>query len=80
MQYTTPETLEWHTVLLGIHGGNSNSKILQFWCQSEDSVENSKRKNEYNGDYECIASQKLHSDREKTLEFVGEIQATQSHP
>ena len=75
-QFTLPEILNQHVVLLGIHIRTANTKILERSNVNVRAVQRI-QKEEFNGDYKGMAAWKSHpdhSDKKRTPKFV-EIQA-----
>ena len=56
-QFTFPEIWKWHAVLVGIHAGGSNRKILQYLDVDLKTVQRiQKELDEFNGDYEGMTT------------------------
>lgn len=78
-QFVPPQIWTRHGVLLGIRAGSSNKNISECLGVNLRTVQRIRKDfDESNGDYEGAAARKTHSarsDKKRTPEFVGEIQA-----
>ena len=76
-QFTHSEIWKWHTLLLGIHTRSANMKISEYLGVNLKMQRIGKELDKSSGDYEGMASWKLHCDHfdKRSSEFVGENEA-----